>query len=68
MFDSVDKLTVTSPAPFVNLNLDTVLLWLIYHKILSAHNMCCCLTVVLEIGCALTELPYRLTRPTTDSV
>lgn len=32
MFDSVDRLTMTSPAPFVNLNLDTIRLWLIYHK------------------------------------
>lgn len=43
MFDSVDRLTMTSPASFVNLNLDIVLLWLIYHEKIFCCDTCCVL-------------------------
>lgn len=67
MFDSVDKLTVTSPAPFVNLNLDTVLQWLIYDQILSvATHVVCCFTVVLENGSALFKSSDRTTKKGTQ--
>lgn len=48
MLDRAEKPTMTGPAPFVNLNLDLALLWLVYNKRVSAatHAVCCFLSVV----------------------